>query len=247
MDVVLNTSWADIVKILVSNDTNFWLIITMLLVAYIGIRKVFGFLCNSKFEEDCKDKSNATKCAKLAKKDYAYLVVIVLIVATFLLSLSLQTNENAMSLFSFASTIASIILSVIAIILTITSETKNESTKEKLEKSVEQIQSTTNLLKEASKTIDPELLKKISDQTDELKDLTKNIDIQTDELKELMKDAKVQIESILKTSEETNKAVTRGPGKVKEENFDNNPIVTRIENNLYDNQDEYMDVVDERG
>lgn len=200
MDVSLNTSWLDIVKILVSKNTNFWLITTMLLVAYIGISKVFGFLCNQKFEENCKDKSNETKCAKLAKKDYTYLVVIVSIVAIFLISLSLYTNENAMSLFSFASTIASIILSVIAIILTITSETKNASTKEKIEKSAEQIQLTADLLQKTSENIDPLLLKDIGGKINKLDERIYKLD-------EVMEDAITKLEETIENTARTREAI----------------------------------------
>ena len=193
MDVGLNTSWTDVVKILISKNTNFWLITTMLLVAYIGISKAYGFYCNLKSEENCKNKSTETKCAKLAKKDYTYLVVIVLIVAIFMISLSLYTNENAMSLFSFASTIASIILSVIAIILTITSETKNATIKDKLEKSVKQLEKTTKLLRKLSESIDQKVLLEIG----------KEIQV----LDEKMKVAVEKIEKALENTEATRKAV----------------------------------------
>ncbi len=209
MDVGLNTSWTDIVKILISKNTNFWLITTMLLVAYIGISKAYGFCCNLKSEESCKNKSTETECAKLAKKDYTYLVVIVLIVAIFLISLSLYTNENAMSLFSFASTIASIILSVIAIILTITSETKNESTKEKLEKTVEQIEEKTKILEEVSKDINSGLLQEF--------------DQKISHLDQSMQFAITRIEEAVKTTAETKRAVerTRAEGnlEMKDENI----------------------------
>lgn len=194
-DDFVETSLLDIVEILVSKNTNFWLITTLLLIAYIGISKIKGFFCSSKSIEACESKSDGSKCTKLAQKDYTYLIVIVLIVSTFLVSLSLYTNEDAMSLFSFASTIASIILSVIAIILTITSETKSASTKEKLEKSAEQIESTTELLEKASKDIKPELLRDIGEKIDKLSSL--------------MEDAFEKIEEIMKTSNETKAAIDK--------------------------------------
>lgn len=191
----METSWIDVVKVFVSNNTNIWLITTLLLIAYIGISRANDVFCNSKAKESCKNKSDEGRCLKLAQKDYRYLIVIILIVATFLVSLSLYANENAMSLFSFASTIASIILSVIAIILTISSETKNASTKEKLEKSAEQIETSTNLLEDASKRIDPNLLKDIGEKINKLDDV--------------MKEAIAKIESALENTEATRKAFER--------------------------------------
>lgn len=152
---------------------NFWLIITIILIAYVGISKgisKIGSFCIFKNKKECTYNKQGEKCEKLMQKDHTYLLVIVTIIIVILISLSLYTDQQAMNLFSFASTITSIILSVIAIIMTITSETKNASTKEKLEESAKQIQMTTELLEEATKSLDPELLQKIEKETNTLKE-----------------------------------------------------------------------------
>lgn len=171
---------------------NFWLIITIILIAYIGISKI-GSFCIFKNKKECTYNKQGEKCEKLMQKDYTYLLVIVTIIIVVLISLSLYTDQQAMNLFSFASTITSIILSVIAIIMTITSETKNASTKEKLEESAKQIQMTTELLEKAVQNIDPEILQKIEKETNTLQ--------------ETMEDAIEIIKSILENSEKTTKAV----------------------------------------
>lgn len=192
-DDFVDATWLDVVKAFVSNDTNIWLIITIFLIAYIGISKKKGAFCSSKSKESCESRKDKEECIKLVQKDYTYLIVIVLIVSIFLISLSLYTNEDAISLFSFASTIASIILSVIAIILTITSETKNASMKDKLEKSAEQIKKTTEMLKIVSDNIKPELLHDIGNKIASLD--------------ELMKEAITKIEEAIENTEATRNAL----------------------------------------
>lgn len=180
----------------VNISDNFWLIITIILIAYVGISKgisKIGSFCIFKNKKECTYNKQGEKCEKLMQKDHTYLLVIVTIIIVILISLSLYTDQQAMNLFSFAGTITSIILSVIAIIMTITSETKHASTKEKLEESAKQIQMTTELLEKAAKSLDPELLQKIERETNTLKEtMGETIEI---------------IKSILENSEKTNKTL----------------------------------------
>lgn len=197
----METSWINVAEAFVNNNTNIWLITTIFLIAYIGVSKKCGTFCDSESKKECESKKKKNICSKLIQRDYTYLIVIMLIVSTFLISLSLYTNENAIGLFSFASTIASIILSVIAIILTITSETKNASTKEKLEKSVEQIEEKTEILEKVSKEINSDLLQEFGQK---ISQLDASMQIAIKKIEEAVKNSAEAKEAVKKTRPEGN-------------------------------------------
>lgn len=216
---LLDTKFIDI-------SDNFWLIITIILIAYIGISKI-GSFCIFKNKKECTYNKQGEKCEKLMQKDHTYLLVIVTIIIVILISLSLYTDQQAMNLFSFASTITSIILSVIAIIMTITSETKNASTKEKLEESAKQIQMTTELLEEAVQNIDPEILQKIEKETNTLQ--------------ETMEETIEIIKSILENSEKTSKAVEETKEELKKKVFvSGDSSLTRIIPEKYEKDSQFF-------
>lgn len=167
-DDLLEESWLKIAELLLSRESNLWLITTILLITYIGISKARLIICKFLHKDICKTNKETVGCEKLTQKDFVYLAVITAILSVFLLSLSFYNDSDAVNLFSFASTLSSMILSVIAIILTIISETRNASTKDKLEISATQIQSATSLLETATQNIDPQLLQMIDDKIEKL-------------------------------------------------------------------------------
>jgi len=220
------TAWLKIAEMILSRNTNFWLITTIILIIYIGFSKAKKVFCTTNNEEKC-EKNNGT-CENLSKKDYIYLAVMMIILSVILTSLALYTDDEAMQLFSFASTITSIILSVIAIIMTITSEEKNASSKEKLEKSAEKIENATKMLGEVANNFDPSLLK--------------NIDNKTEKLKKLMDDAIIKIESAEANAraakENTERYLFEGdPGKLKV-NIPDSPKEIQISSDKYKRRDQ---------
>ena len=221
----MDETWLRIAEMILSRNTNFWLITTIVLIIYIGFDKAKRTLCTLENKDSCRKDKEA--CIELSKKDYIYLVIIMVILSVILTSLALYTDDEAMQLFSFASTITSIILSVIAIIMTITSESKNASTKEKLEKSAGKIENATKLLGEVANNFDPNLLK--------------NIDDKTKELKKLMDDAIVKIESAEANAraakENTDQRVFKGDQSKLQTNITSNPIESPISSDKYKRRD----------
>lgn len=74
---------------------------------------------------NCND-DDKKKCTALAKRDLIYLCILFAFVIMFLMTITFGHCDDSNKLFSFASTLVSIVLSVIAIIMTIYSEYKNE-------------------------------------------------------------------------------------------------------------------------
>lgn len=92
---------------------------------------------------DC-DKNTERKCFKLAIRDFIFLAVLFILIAIFMLSMTVGGNIEANNRLSFASTLTSIVLSVIAILMTILSEYKNERTKASIEKTIDVFQTLGN-------------------------------------------------------------------------------------------------------
>lgn len=85
--------------------------------------------------EKCDDKN----CNKMIKKDLNHLLILFIVVLCFILTNLLHADTVARDYFSFASTIASIILSVVAIIFSITGETRTDALKRSLQDAIDGI------------------------------------------------------------------------------------------------------------
>lgn len=188
--------WIKFAEIFLNRNTNFWLITTILLIVYIGYSKAKNIFCNYRNRENC-NYHEQKKCERLLQKEFTYLGIIVTIVSVFLISLSLYTDDEVMGLFSFTSTITSIILSVIAIILTITSEVKNATTKEKLEESAKQIESTTELLTSATQNLQLEILEDIGEKINSLHGIMNQAIIKIDSAEENSKATREVMQQVM--------------------------------------------------
>ena len=87
--------------------------------------------------------SQNKECSTLIKRDFLYVVIILVIVSIAILASAFSNDQKAIDLFSFASTITSIILSVLAIFMTLISEYKNENTKTKIDMATNKIEQST--------------------------------------------------------------------------------------------------------
>lgn len=92
----------------------------------------------------CNDNNKECNC--LIKRDFLYVSIILILISIVIAARVFGNDQNAVNLFSFASTITSIILSVLAIFMTLISEYKNESTKNKLDNATNQIEKSTEKL-----------------------------------------------------------------------------------------------------
>ena len=127
------------------------------------------------------DTCSKEKCIALHKKDRTYLIIIFGIIMMFILVDLFVGDKDALNYFSFASTIASIILSVLAIMMTIFSDAKNENTKALINKSVQSLESTakdiqsyTNSFKEKSEA-QKETFERILETSRQTLDLAREI------------------------------------------------------------------------
>lgn len=87
-----------------------------------------------------------------------------------------------MDYFSFASTITSIVLSVVAIIMTISSESKSESVKHQIDKSVDELECSTQAIKEYTMRMNTQaesqekIFLEILNKSEEILNMTKSLD-----------------------------------------------------------------------
>lgn len=110
--------------------SSLWFVLSILLLAYIGIHKGREIICKDK-------KSCEIPCKSMLVKDLVYMAAIFMILTVVILSLALYKDGMAIAYFSFASTLSSVILSVIAIIMTINSEQRSEAAKGQLEQAAQ--------------------------------------------------------------------------------------------------------------
>lgn len=80
------------------------------------------------------------ECSSLIKRDFLYIVIILMIIGIGLVTKVFAEDQKAIDLVSFASTITSIILSILAIFMTLISEYKNENTKTKIDMATNKIE-----------------------------------------------------------------------------------------------------------
>ena len=77
------------------------------------------------------------KCRYVRKMEYLFAGIVIIVCCVSILTILLAGDSEAFTNFSFASTVASIILSVIAIFMTISGESKASTTKDKIDLTVE--------------------------------------------------------------------------------------------------------------
>ena len=94
--------------------------IILVLLIFLIVKHISKSLRNTSAERDC------TSCQILQNKDLFYLCVIMGICLIVVFSFVFYSNQEAINLFSFASTLTSIILSVIAIFMSINGEKTQE-------------------------------------------------------------------------------------------------------------------------
>ena len=129
----------------------------LLILLFPGLRK---FLATG--NQPCPEESNYSncdlqKCPNMIKKDLSHLLILFIIVLAFLISGPLYQEDKAMDFFSFASTIASIILSVVAIIFSITGESRTEGLKRVLDNAIKKLEET-NANADAQKQVFEDIL-----------------------------------------------------------------------------------------
>ena len=126
--------------------------VCLILIGVLGtlVFQLFWHKFHVHDNESCKqdvDICSKEKCIALHKRDQMYLIIIFAIIITFILVDLFVGNKDALDYFSFASTIASIILSVLAIMMTIFSDAKNETSKALINKSIQSLENTSKEVK----------------------------------------------------------------------------------------------------
>lgn len=93
------------------------------------------------------DNNGKQKCTTLAERDVFYLTILFVFVIIFLMTITMGCSDESNKLFSFASTLTSIVLSLVAIIMTIYSEYKNERAASSLSLAINTIESASDNLR----------------------------------------------------------------------------------------------------
>lgn len=162
----------------------------------ILLSSIIGYLLGkngpkSTSKESCQQNS----CIHIAKRNFWHMVVGFGIILCFIMVDLFVGNKDALNYFSFASTIASIILSVIAIIMTITSEQKSDNVKAAIDNSVRYLETSTEKISKYAENL--ELQSKTFQQT-----LQKS-----EETLKRTEDIRARIEELWEKTEELEKSV----------------------------------------
>lgn len=153
--------------------------LTGLILAYI---KMYG--CDVMW----KCKNSGLVCMQIVNRNVLVLVIFLIISFSF----NLLGNDNALELFSFASTLTSIILSVLAIMMTINSEEKNERIKASVESALVGIENSTCDLKGIAKNFDniSDRFNEVERMSSEIASNTRNYGEMLDSLREILEHVK---------------------------------------------------------
>lgn len=132
--------------------------------------------------------SENKECSTLIKRDFLYVVVILVIISIAIITKVFSSDQKAIDLFSFASTITSIILSVLAIFMTLISEYKNENTKTKIDMATNKIEESTNQLLSVQEKLDKNLpdYQQVVSRLDGILESIQNLESHTEKLEELV-------------------------------------------------------------
>ncbi len=118
--------------------------ITIIVVALIAVFSV-GILCRGKKEQfQCNNTRESTcerKCRYVQDLRFWVTVIIAIVCCVAFLTISMAADASAFNMFSFASTVSSVILSVIAIFMTISGENASSTTKDKVDLTVGRLDS----------------------------------------------------------------------------------------------------------
>lgn len=101
--------------------------------------------------KECQDRRE--DCVHLARNNFWHMVIGFGIILYFVVVDLFVNNQEALNYFSFASTIASIILSVIAIIMTIINEQKSDNVKTAIDNSVRSLKDSSKEIAEYAQQI----------------------------------------------------------------------------------------------
>lgn len=123
------------------------LLIMVTAIVTLLVQKLSRWLNRSSCSQT-DDLCAKSKCPTILKRDSWYRIIIFVIVLAFIFTNLFVDDKDALNYFSFASTIASIILSVVAIMMTIFSDAKNENTKAQINKAVDELNRATILIKQ---------------------------------------------------------------------------------------------------
>lgn len=159
--------------------------------------------------------SQNKECSTLIKRDFLYVVIILVIVSIAILASAFSNDQKAIDLFSFASTITSIILSVLAIFMTLISEYKNENTKTKIDMATNKIEQSTEQLLSVQEKFDKNLpdYQKVVSRLDGILERIQNIETHTEKLEELVQ---VQNDDLKKNPTRTITPIDESRGKKDE-------------------------------
>lgn len=131
--------------------------------------------CDTPTEKTCNS------CKKLQNKDLFYLCIIMGICLIVVFTFVFYSNQDAINLFSFASTLSSIILSVIAIFMSISGEKTQELHRNQIELTANSLENTRLKLDKNIESLNTKLdildanLKRALENTDTLVKATKPI------------------------------------------------------------------------
>ena len=124
------------------------------------------------------DDDGKKKCTTLAERDVLYLTILFVFVIIFLMTITMGSSDESNKLFSFASTLTSIVLSLVAIIMTIYSEYKNERAASSLSLAIKTIEyASDNLRNQTDRQI-----QELKDLNEQLKNEFYKINIKLDEI-----------------------------------------------------------------
>lgn len=124
------------------------------------------------------DDDGKKKCTILAERDVLYLTILFVFVIIFLVTITMGSSDESNKLFSFASTLTSIVLSLVAIIMTIYSEYKNERAASSLSLAINTIESASDNLRNQT----DRQIQELKDLNEQLKNEFYKINIKLDEI-----------------------------------------------------------------
>ena len=163
-------------------------IVTIILAALILLIIIHSLKYNSHSSNSITETA-CNSCKKIQNKDLFYLCVILGICLVVVFSFVFYSNQDAINLFSFASTLSSIILSVVAIFMSINGEKTQELHRNQIEHTANKLESTRVKLEENIETLNTKLdklerkLQTVVDNTDTL--VTRWKKIQSDDNKKI--------------------------------------------------------------